>query len=357
MAKIANGDEAAAALLERGVIVSPLEARLYSVLGILAHGEGRTADAAALFGHALKVLPTEIQALLHTMAYAMTDKRYAEAVDSLELIARRWDGAIWTRVEPALPLLLADPAAFRKVVGRFGASSALRGRLLASLVKSPSTSSYAYDLAIAWNEMGLDVGAEVNQVTQRLIADGNPSGAFLLFRLTRRGAAAEDGGFIHNGEFSRQPSGSAFDWRLDRQPGVSLQLVERRLPGAETGKSEPASLLAIRFLDSPVRFSNVSQTLRLAPGSYRLLVRYAAEALRMPKPVSVTIACEGVRLAEAPFQPGDVGSATLEFDFTVPRGCPLQRVFLFNENVTESWRDRYSGSLFLDSVTLQSRVN
>ena len=37
--------------------------------------------------------------------------------------------------------------------------------------------------------------------------------------------------------------------------------------------------------------------------------------------------------------------------------CPLQQLFLFNENVTDSWKNRYSGTLFLDDITIQSLVN
>jgi tetratricopeptide (TPR) repeat protein len=351
-AAIAEGKDAAAEpLLERGLAISPADARLYSLLGVIARREGDDEKAKALFGHALAQLPTEIQALLQQLSYALDARRFGDAIDHLELIARRW-GTYWKEVEPALPLVLSDPEAFKLISQRF-APPRLRGPLLRSLIEGADTSAYAYDLVLAWHAAGEDVTREINQLTERFIRDGAYSRAFLLFKLTRAGDAASDGGFIHNGGFDRVPSGNAFDWTITNQTGVAMEIVERRRGEAA------AKLLAVRFLDSPIRFNNVKQTLRLVAGSYRLKAVYSAEDLRMPRPIEIGIAClGGEMLAQGGFAEGDVRAGEVAFDFTVPSAdCPLQQVTLFNQHVTESWKNRYGGTLFIDEIAIQAAVN
>lgn len=351
-AAIAEGnDPLAKALLERGIELSPSDARLYSLLGVTARREGDDEKAKALFAHALRILPTEIQALLQQLSFALDARQLPEAIDQLELIARRW-GEHWKEVEPVLPIVLSDPEGFRLIGERFS-EPRLRQPLLHSLIEGEGTSAFAYDLVLAWHAAGQDVSKEINQLTERFIREQAFSRAFLLFRLTRTGEAAKDGGFVHNGGFERDPSGNVFDWKITNQTGVAMEIVERRRGEAAT------RLLAVRFLDSPIRFNNVKQVLRLVAGSYRMAVAYSAEDLRMPKPIEIGVSCVGgERLAQASFEGGDVRTGELAFDFTVPSAnCSLQQVTLFNEHITESWKNRYGGTLFIDEIAIQAAVN
>lgn len=352
--QMSNSIASAEPLLETGIALSPADARMYSLIGVVQRDRGNLSQAMALFDYTLAKLPTEIQSLVQKLTMELDQGNFGQTAPIIQIVARRW-AEHWPAIEPLLPAVMGDAATFADLTQRFGKEPGLRRRLLSSLINTAP--DLAYELVLTWHKAGLDVSEETNQLTQRLIRDKRYSTAFLLFRKTRTGDDAADDGLVHNGEFSRQPSGNPFDWQLTGQPGVSLEIVERRL--AEAGEDKPAGMLSVRFLDSPVQLKNAIQTLRLQPGSYTLRLTYSATSLRTPRPVKLAIACLGKPpLTAATFEDGDVRLGELAADFTVPPGdCPLQQLFIFNEGVTSSWKNRYRGILLIDSVAIAPVVN
>lgn len=344
---VLKSDPGIMAPLAAGLRLSPGDARLYSLVGIVEEQSGNRPAAAEAFSHALELAPTEVQALIHGLRYAIEDGRLAEATDHLEMIGRRWPRH-WSHVEPVLPVLLADRAAFDAIAQRFRAPD-LRRLLIGSTAKTPQTLGFGYRLLTTWHGQGV-AGLDdlINQITGAFIRQQRYSEAFLLFRLTRDETA--DTGLVYNGGFDQPVSGNPFDWRLTRQAGVDLAIAPRR-----TASGEVESVLAIRFLDNPIRFANVSQMVRLAPGQYRLAIAYSARELRAPKPLKFSVACveSGARIGAGLFEYGTLASAELSFDFTVPpTRCSLQRLLVYNENLTESWKNRYAGTLYLHRVAI-----
>lgn len=340
-----------------GIRLSPIDARYYSALGIVDSSTGNLDQAKQLFSHSLKMLPTEIQALSHQLVFSVQDRRFIDAVDYLELIARRWP-RYWGNVAPALSILLADQEAHDIIAKRFSTSPNLRRMLVNILAQSPDTIAQAMNLLLDWHKEEIpDLASDINTVTSRLIGAKRPSEAFLLFNLTRSPSAPN--GYVYNGQFNALPSGNPFDWNWRSQAGADIRIVkhsETRRDSSNKGQV-PADekSLSIRFLDNPVRFDNVRQMTRLVAGKYSLAAAYSVRNLRTPKPLMLGIRCAGARqfLASQTFRT-DINSPTkLEVEFIVPpTNCDLQQITVYNENLTDSWKNRYSGSLFLHSVAI-----
>jgi tetratricopeptide (TPR) repeat protein len=341
-------------LILAGLRLSPADARFYSLMGLVELRRGDRKSAELSFSRAHQLLPTEIQALGHKLQFAIEARDFSEAVDYVEVFARRWPQR-WARVEAVLPVLLSDGPAFDKLAARFADEPELRDLLLESLSASAKTLPFAYRLIMTWfgrGSTGLDGG--INRLTKRFIEEKRYAQAFLLFRLTRGRSV----GYVTNGGFDQPLSGNPFDWCLRPQAGVDLRFEAKQPPQSghsEDGEAVRDRRLAIRFLDTPVRFRNVSQWLRLAPAHYRLTVRYAARDLSTPRPLGLSLACleGGKPLAEIALDDGTFAIREETVDFVVPAGdCALQQLVVSNGPMPMSWQDRYSGTLYLEKVSV-----
>ncbi len=354
--RILQDDELREIILD-GIRLSPIDARYYSALGIVDASSGDQDQAKQLFAHSLELLPTEIQALTHQLVYSVQEERFTDAVDHLELIARRWP-KYWSDIAPALPVLLANEAAYQDVTTRFSAEPNLRRMLVDILSRSPETLGLAMNVLLEWDHAGISgISGDLNTVTRRLVGSGRPSEAFLLFNLTRDPSAPN--GYVYNGNFEVEPSGNPFDWSWQSQAGADIRIVNRKTIRDASTTAEPASetgkALSIRFLDNPVRFDNVRQLTRLVAGNYTLSVTYSVSNLRTPKVLNLGIRCRGKGgiLASVQFDTEVDEPTTLETNFTVPPiDCDLQQITIYNRNLTDSWKNRYSGTLFLHSVAI-----
>lgn len=337
-------------LILEGIAFSPIDARFYSLLGIVEERGGDRAAATYLFDRSLALLPTEIQALTHRLAHEVENRNFMAAVDHVELIARRWSEH-WPIVEPVLPAMLADDQVFEAMARRFGQDDRLRRRLVLSLSNSEQTVSLAYSILLRWHKEGVDeLDGLINHTTARLIREARYLEAFLLFRLTRPSDSGSDSGYVYNGEFRQAPSGNPFDWQVRSQSGVDFQWVAE--DSEEAGQDQA---LVVRFLNNPIQFRNIAQHIRLMPGPYELSLTYSADDLSAPKPLRLAIGCigGGNNLAEVELAPGRSGEITVVRGFHVPpSGCPLQQLYVFNEKMPMSWRNRYTGSLRLDRVAI-----
>jgi hypothetical protein len=341
-------------LAAAGIGLTPADARLYSLMGIEQHRAGDRVSATRYFDRALTLLPTEIQALSHKLEFAIQDHEFLAAIDYLEVIGRRWRKH-WKTVEPVLPLLLADGPAYQRISERFSKTNQLRSDLIHSLGKTPDGLPFAYSLLLDWHLKRIaDIEPLISEITWRLVNQKNYRDAFMLFRLTRPKTAAAEAGYIFNGGFVLPFSNSPFDWQISRLAGADIRVINFD----EMEREGKGKALAIRFLNNPIRFNNMRQFVRLVPGRYTLAVEYSAKALRMPKPLKLSIGCEGKNknIEEIPFGAGTTGRTAISADFTIPaNGCSLQMVRIFNEARTDSWKNRYSGTLYLHRIAISAK--
>lgn len=344
--------------IRAGLELAPLDARLYSLLGIAEERSGNLDVAERFYSRALTLLPTEIYALTRMVVMDVLQMRPVEAANKLEIIARRWPGR-WKIVEPLLPAILSDPQAYALMVDRFAKTNALRSRLVVSLVNQQDGMTLAYNVLLEWHENGgPNLAGLINRLTTAFIKQKRYAEAYLLFLLTRDQDATADIGYVYNGNFQFPLSGNSFDWRLRPQTGVSMELTTSAdIAGGDLNGS-PGQNLTIRFLDTPVQFNNVKQVLRLAPGNYEFAIHYSARDLKTPKPLQFAMRCVGTNqlLASLPFEEGTIKTRTDSVSVQIPtQDCALQHIFVFNAQMPMSWRNRYSGTLQLSQVSV-SRV-
>lgn len=334
-------------ILERGISLNPGDARLLGALGLFNEQQGNRVAAHALYDKALSLLPTELQSLFGKLRQLVIERQFAEAADVLDIVARRWSSR-WEFVAPIARLIATDPEGRNRLAVIFAAEGDARLRLIETLSAQPQTLPSAQQLLIGWHRQGADnLQPLVNMVTQRLIGADQDGAAFFLYRLTLDDAQMREAGFINNGRFVLEPSGSPFDWRLISQSGLEL----RRIPS----QNEEIGGLSVRFLNNPIRLlDNVRQVTRIPPGTHTLSITYSQRELRMPEPLRVVLRCYGQQtpLADVVIVPGSE-KQTSGASFTVPsQDCALQEVNLANRQMTESWRNRYSGTLYLHEIAI-----
>ena len=361
IAGLASGEDSQTeALLVRGMQFNPVDGRFASLAGILLEKNGDRPAAERHYDRALQLQPTEIQALLHKLDYALKRNELSNAAVFAERIGRRWP-KIWPEIVPALPRLLADDTVLMSMANGFSGSSALRNRFISSLAENSQTLQHAFKVLMHWHGGGVDdIDLLVNLLANRFLQENDYSAASMLSRLTRNQEQAADGGFVYNGAFRQPFSGNPFDWTAPNTAGVNVSIIVT--PPAQADQLEDAmkrdgksNSLAIRFLDSPVQLRAPGQYLRLAPATYRLEVAYSTERLQMPKNIKLGITClpKSQTVAEIEFAERDVIANRKQIELKIPAtGCGLQLLRFYNGAVAESWKNRYSGRLLIHDVRL-----
>lgn len=334
-------------LVDKGLSLSPIDARFYSLKGITAEKEGDRKAASDFYRYSLDLLPTERQALSRQFVFDIEQERYASATKKLEVLGRRWPDR-WSDLEPALPILLSHPVSYDLIMRRFIAYPPLATLLLRSLTKGAQTLPFAYRLTIDWHDRGIaDLNGVINLVTSSFLREYKYTDAYLLFQLTRPENSRS--GYVYNDAFAMPFSGNAFDWTVRNQAGVSFNQV------SDNGKG--ASALSMRFLDSPIQFRNVTQLVRLVPGPYEATISYEGRDLIMPKPIRFAIRClpSTTMSMSVPLQEGTYERSE-SHAFRVPvENCALQELYLYNDKLPQSWRNRYRGTLELKSIKIRRR--
>ncbi len=332
-------------LAASGLSLSPIDARFHSILGIRAQAEGDRKRASEFFRTALRLLPTEIQALTRQLVFDIEDRHFEAAAAKLQIIGRRWKER-WRDIDPLLPVLLSEPEGYSAVARQFHGHLPTQNLLINSLQRNPATLPLADRMILDWmrrGEAGLD--HMINVVTGAYIRENRAKEAYLFFLLTRAGSTPSNQ--VFNSSFALPLSGNYFDWHLRRQSGVSAVREERG----------DGFAIAIRFLDTPIRLSNLNQYARLVPGHFDLQIEYEGRDLVAPKPLNLKVRCRstGKILANHPLRSGSF-KASDKVRFEVPPDdCGTQEIYLNNGNPPMSWRYRYRGELLLKSITATAR--
>ena len=345
-----DGFEETVDIVENGFELAPADARLLSLLGILAEKQGNADEARQYYDQALALLPTEFQALFRTLLMDIRAADFGSAAGKTELIARRWPDQ-WGLIESYLPILVASDDGFSAVAENYLDTEPGRRKIFGSLVSQKSGLSPAYKLLFEWRDRGItDLAWETNRLTYALLADGQGRVAHNLFLQTLSDQQRKEAGYVFNGRFNLQLSGNPFDWSIKNQTGVSFQHVHEE--NRDRVANEPARL-EIRFLGNPLQFKNVSQFLRLPAGRYEVSVSYSSHDLVTPKPIELTLECvEGsTRLAAIGIGQGSKDETIETANFTVPAAnCDMARLQFENEFVALSWRNRFEGTIKLYEV-------
>jgi hypothetical protein len=154
-------------------------------------------------------------------------------------------------------------------------------------------------------------------------------------------------GLLFNGSFELPPSGLPFDWGLKAGTGVTVDIVQRP---DQAGRRA----LYIEMGPGRVEFGGVTQTLLLAPGSYRLTGKYRGE-INGRRGLVWRVACAGATspLGQSAMMVGAAAAwKSIELAFTVPAsGCRAQQLRL-DLDARMASEQLVSGSVWYDELAI-----
>lgn len=343
--------------IQTGRKYAPINARLISLDGIYNEKNNSTSKAQELFSTSLAILPTEYQALAYKFRYLFNNQEYVKALDIINIVSKRWPKRQNTFL-PFLPVIILNQAGFEHASKLFSSSRQLRILMITALVKNPVTINLAVKLVQNWNARDnnsyWDLG---NFITRKLLKNNKINEANLAFRSFLTKKQQNEYKYIYNGNFANPPLKNAFDWTIKKQVGVSHKF-KRRKNSKNDNIQKP--YLEIYFSGKPIQYRNVTQVLKFSPGDYTLNVEYFAKNLKTPKPIKISIYCikPSVNLAVYTFDSTDTKTTASSIPFNVPStNCDLAQIYIHTDFLAKSWRNRFSGTLGINNISIEQVVN
>lgn len=360
-----------AAVLRTGYEMHPEDARFASALASQLAAAGDLAGARTLFSEALAEMPTEGGGLVAKVLFSSDAGDWEQAINALELLAVRHPQQL-TTVLPIVEAMIAQPELRDRLITGLADRPSARERIVALLMNQPGALPAAADLLLRWNTLqALDSTGrrQASQLASQLLQQGAFDSAILLDRLLFDRGEDVAGGFINNGAFSAEPSGSPFDWSFPRTRGVAIDRMAARdaadlsalfekNAGASQGP-DPA-LLRLTFLDTPVQMRSVVQNLAIPGGAYRLSIlgrRSPAHLAPATAPIKIELWCKPSERVLATITlsdlPVDWTAQVADFVIDTDNGCARQEIGVRNPFIAQSWQNRYTGWIDLALVRLE----
>ncbi|MCH4543986.1 tetratricopeptide repeat protein [Ochrobactrum sp. A-1] len=328
-----------------GLLFSPLDARFHSLLGELRLRSGDNEEAHRLFLQAHRLSHTEVHALQYLIEHAIETGDYAEAVEYIDVLLRRWPDRA-DAVFPLLPQLLTHKTAYATIAAAMATDAPWRARLLNGLARQEEGLGFAYQLLLELADTTHPAKqGEISTVIRGFMSAKRYDEAYRLFRFTIPQEERALAGFIYNSAFLPSSLSSLpFSWQYRNS-----RAAEIRLPAVGT-----LSGASVNFLSAPAKDIVLHQTLVLAPGRYRLVAEVDASSLRAPRALYWRVRCQDQReeLLRLDIPEGSYQGRRLEADFDVTK-CALQRIELATDVIAESWQNRYSGQVRFHFVTIE----
>lgn len=325
------------------------DARIYSLLGEILRRRELTEPAYAMFDHALALAKTELHALQWSIHRAVTAGDHDNAIESLDLMFRRWP----ERIGPfaaAVPQIFSQADSYAAMLETIVQDPPWRRQLIAVLSDFNTgnltfTARLLQDLALGSAPPSV---AETAPLLASLFRHKEYDLAYRTFLFTLRQEEKDLSGFVFNGQFRQGPSGRRFDWAIRQQPGVTITMP------AVSRDTGPQQGLLIEFGSTPVIRAGVDQTIMLPPGSFQIEFTATATSAELPKSLLWAIDCldlrQPVQRVEVP--EGTYQARSFQSRFTIPQNCPVQSLTLRTNAIVESWSNRYNGKVLFHDIRI-----
>jgi tetratricopeptide (TPR) repeat protein len=242
--QLAKGDTSAAQATTRRLLAhEPLQGEAFRVLAEAADRQGRRAEAFRLYRIAEHRAPRDLQTRAWLTQRYLELGEYPQALAQIDRILRMSPQRARS-IHPLLVRLAQDPRFAEALARALASGPPWRPGMLEALRDPKAGNPVAAGRVMqALQDQGGLSPVEYANWLDSLIAQGRWGEAYARWA----GAVAKPGDRLpqaYNGDFAARPSGSGFDWRLGRVPGVLLEFE------SAAGSSGQAAYL--RFLDRRV---------------------------------------------------------------------------------------------------------
>jgi hypothetical protein len=333
--------QTARALLRR----EPLQAQAFRILGAAADAEHDTAHARIFYTLAVRYAPRDPRGRSWIINDQLRAHRYSEAMSNIDIMLRTSPGQ-GAQAFPIMADLAVSPEFARALAHTLSGAPLWREGMLDVLLARGTDVAVNQVHAALQTRGGLSP-QEAGRWVDRLLAEGHWGEAYSYWVSGLALAPGASLPLIYNGGFETEPTGTGFDWRIPRTPGV---VIERVADSGATG----SFAMHLTFLGSRVPRINFEQRLFLAPGNYRLDFRARAQSLHSDVGLQWMISCDGKNqpvLTGTPIE-GSFDWKKFEMEFTVPAvACGAQRLYFHNPGSAAAGT-AVSGDLWLDDMVI-----
>jgi hypothetical protein len=299
---------------ERALLASPLNARAFTMLGLIAERKGDQKSADAL----MRIAATRTWRDQTTDEWLLNNEAhrgdYAQALpyaDALLRISYNFQPELF----PVLASFTVDPRAFEALTAFLATAPPWRPWFLSELSARLANKTRLVQLYAALNDSeNRPTKNELRPYLMRLIQGENFELAYQTWHATLPPPQRADETHPFNRDFDFPVDGQPFNWSLEAVPGANVRVVST----VDGGKKR--ALLA-EFAGARVRFANVKQLMLLPPGDYSFSGKVRTAELRTVRGLWWRIFCANASansLANTELVSGTIPWTDFAVKFQVP---------------------------------------
>ncbi|HEX7109230.1 MAG TPA: hypothetical protein VF224_08315 [Aestuariivirga sp.] len=336
--------------LEGELVSEPLDSSVLKQLTIYwsASGDSTRSDALALITAQRSLRDVEAQALALNISLRKQD--YAQSVRILDAVLRT-RGKSQAAIFPLLGTFAANPDALPSLTDVLVANPPWRANFLIDLAKSSENANVPFQLlAMLKGTASPPQANEVRALIVRLFADRNYDRAYYVWLDNLPAQDLKKVGLVFDGGFESNSRDLLFDWTFRERKNVDVRVMSKR-------SSQADNALRIDFAKNSSPFSDVSQTLYLTAGNYRLEGEVKTENLQNEKGLLWKILCVNEAkqfLVATPRHNGTSDWSSFRVDFSVPEdSCVMQRLVLVLD-AKSALDQNISGRIWYDNLKISN---
>ncbi len=336
-------------LAKRALADLPLDARTLAVLGATSDAQGDKPKARALMTLAAKLTHQETIAELWLLDDALKTRSFDAAAIKADTVLRTKPNAM-PLIAPVLARMAEDGEAAASVGRLLATAPPWRAQFFTEIAFNGSDPLTPMRLLVDLKKTSKPAtNAEYGPYLRTLVTRKLYANAYYTWLQSLSDEQLESVGYVFNGGFEQEPSGSPFDWTINQGAGVSIEFID----GPDVFGTRA---LRVDLGHGRIEFGGVEETLSLAPGRYRLGMKLRG-SLAGRRGLRWQITCLDAAiepLAETPMFLGvarnwqDVAVA-----FEVPQsGCEAQRLALVLAARSAS-EQFVTGQIWYDEVKIE----
>ena len=309
------------ALSQAGALSAPLSFEPFFIVAKAQEQAGRLPSAIRLMEESKRRRPNHLFTRLQLTAYYQQAGRVIEMVDELDWVLRASSEAR-RFILPEITKLVGDPRGRRALAVVLARDPEWREELMRVARQQPIAPADAKELLdlVRARRGGGNAGPEQALYLHRLLAAGEHGRARAVWLETLPAAERGRHQFLFNGGFRAVSAEPPFGWSLTDASTGRAEIV--------ASGTEAPYLDVAYFGGSNATFAE--QALALPPGRYRIGMQAKSEDGISSGEIFWTVSClpAGPELARIPLAGLAEGYRAIGAGFTVPAGCPGQRLRL-----------------------------